>query len=333
MLKRWTAQELLDMGNSYQRSAVLGTAAVWDVFEVLSKNAMTAEGLAKKLQTEARATRIILDALAALGILIKDNNKYHLPDELAELLTENGSQSVLAMLRHQANGLRRWVQLDRVMQSGKPAQRIESIRGPEADEAAFIGAMHNISAPMADGLINQLRDLKFEHLLDIGGASGTWTIAFLRALPQIKATLFDLPQVIPLARKRIGAAGLSKMVRLVGGDFYTDELPSGADFAWLGAIAHQNSRNQNRTLFAKIRTALQDQAVLVLRDVVMDNSRTSPVAGALFALNMLVATDGGGTYTFEEYRQDLEHAGFENPVLLHQDEFMNSLIRADKNSH
>jgi predicted O-methyltransferase YrrM len=321
------------MGNGYQRSAVLGTSAVWDVFEVLSKDAMTAQVLAKKLGTEARATRIMLDALAALGILIKDNNKYHLPDELAELLTENGSQSVLAMLRHQANCLKRWVQLDRVMQSGKPAQRTESIRGPEADEAAFIGAMHNISAPMTEGLINQLRDLKFEHLLDIGGASGTWTIAFLRALPQVKATLFDLPQVIPLARKRIGEAGLAQRVRLVGGDFYTDELPSGADFAWLGAIAHQNSRKQNRTLFAKIRTALQDQAVLVLRDVVMDNSRTSPVAGALFAVNMLVATDGGGTYTFEEYREDLELSGFENPVLLQQDEFMNSLIRADKNSH
>ncbi|MHC4512017.1 MAG: methyltransferase, partial [Planctomycetota bacterium] len=114
------------------------------------------------------------------------------------------------------------------------------------------------------------------------------------------------------------------------GDFYTDDLPAGVDLAWLGAICHQNSRQQNRALFAKAHAALDDDGVVVIRDVVMDPSRISPAGGALFAVNMLTATEAGGTYTLDEYSQDLREAGFGEVVLVYRDEFMNSLIRAEK---
>jgi hypothetical protein len=119
-------------------------------------------------------------------------------------------------------------------------------------------------------------------------------------------------------------------VNLVPGDFYADNLPDGADLAWLGAICHQNSREQNRALFKKIHKALKDEGVVVIRDVVMDPSHTSPKGGALFAVNMLVNTQEGSTYTFDEYCHDLSEAGFSDVTLVQQDEFMNSLIRAKK---
>jgi spermidine synthase len=167
-------------------------------------------------------------------------------------------------------------------------------------------------------------------LLDIGGASGTWTIEFLKAAPYAKATLFDLADVIPLAQKRITEASLSKRVSLVAGDFYKNDLPAGVDFVWLSAVTHQNSRKQNCDLFAKIYSALQEDGVLVIRDVVMNKSRTSPKTGALFAVNMLVATAAGGTYTFDEFREDLSYAGFVDATLLYRGEYMDSLIRAKK---
>jgi predicted O-methyltransferase YrrM len=167
-------------------------------------------------------------------------------------------------------------------------------------------------------------------VLDVGGGPGTWTIALLRAVPEARATLFDLPPVTAMARERFVEAGLAHRVTLVGGDFYTDELPAGADLAWLSAICHQDSREQNRALLGKIHKALADGGAVVVRDVVMDPSRTSPAGGALFAVNMLTATDGGGTYTFDEYREDLRKAGFGQAVLVHRDEFMSSLIRAQK---
>jgi predicted O-methyltransferase YrrM len=311
-------------------ACLLTAGAVLDVFSRLHAKTMTAAALARNLGTDRRATTFLLDALAALGFLVKRDGGYSVPEDVAALLTEQSAENILPMVRHLANSLRRWAELARVVQTGGPAEVGPSVRGQAADQADFIAGMHNISKPMAAEVIDLLRPLKFRHVLDVGGGSGTWTIAFLGAVRRARATLFDLPAVIPMARERFAEAGLADRVTLVGGDFYADELPAGADLAWLGAICHQNSREQNRALFAKVHRALEDGGAVVIRDVVMDPSRTSPVGGALFAINMLVATEAGGTYTFEEYREDLCEAGFGEVTLVHRDEFMNSLIRAAK---
>jgi len=330
MAKRWTADEVLNMVRAFQPACVLVAAAELDVFTALSERPLTAKSLASKLDCDPRATTILLDALTALGFLTKKRSTYSVPRNLSDILAESGPNNVLPGIRHVGNYLRRWTQLAQVTKTGKPAERIPSIRGAAGDLASFIGAMDNFSAPVANQIIDKLKPLRFKHLLDIGGGPGTWTIAFLKVVAQSKATIFDLPDVIPIASKNISKAGLSKHVTFVAGDFENNDLPTGADFAWLSAIAHQNSRKQNRVLFAKIHSALQKPGVLVIRDVVMNKARTNPVIGALFAINMLVGTKGGGTYTFEEFREDLRQAGFKNVILIHKNDAMNSLICAEK---
>jgi predicted O-methyltransferase YrrM len=330
MAKRWTATELLDVARLFQTGCVLAAGAALDVFTCLHERPATARALASALATDLRATTILLDALAALGYLDKRGDRYSVPEDLARLLSERSAENILPMLRHQANCLRRWAELPVVARTGKRPEPAVSIRGAAADQADFIGAMHNISEPIADEVVAHLQPLKFRHLLDIGGGPGTWTIAFLRAVPGARATLFDLPPVVAMAKERIAEAGLLDRVTLVGGDFYTDDLPAGADLAWFGAICHQNSRQQNRALFAKAHAALDAGGVAVIRDVVMEPSRIEPAGGALFAVNMLTATEAGGTYTFDEYSEDLRQAGFGKAVLVHRDEFMSSLIRAGK---
>ncbi|MGB2864208.1 MAG: methyltransferase [Sedimentisphaerales bacterium] len=343
MAKQWTAQEVLDISRSFQPACVLTAAAVLDVFSPLHTKPMTAKGLACELGTDSRATAILLDALVALKFLSKQGEEYSVPEDVAGLLAEQSAGNVLPMVRHLANCLRRWAELSKVTQTGKCAETGPSVRGAAADQADFIGAMNTISKPVAAEVIDKIRPLKFRHLLDVGGGPGTWTIAFLRAVPGTIATLFDLPAVVPLAEQQFAEAGLSDRVTLVGGDYNTDAVsrascprfeggtPSTrADLAWLGAICHQNSRQQNRDLFTRVHIALSDDGVIVIRDVIMDPSHTSPASGALFAVNMLVATEAGGTYTFDEYREDLQAAGFGEVTLVHRDEFMNSLIRAGK---
>jgi len=330
MTKRWTAEEVLGVARSFQTTCVLTAGAALDVFSSLHEKPAMAGGLASRLGADLRAMTILLDALAALGFLVKQGDQYTVPRDVARLLCEQSPENVLPMVRHQANCLRRWAELPVMARTGKRPETGPSIRGAVADQADFIGAMHNISKTIAAEVIEHLRPLKFRHLLDVGGGPGTWTIAFLRAVPEARATLFDLPPVTAMARARCVEAGIADRVTLVGGDFYADELPAGADLAWLGAICHQNSREQNRALFAKVHKALADDGCVVIRDVVMDPSRTSPAGGALFAVNMLTATEAGGTYTFDEYSEDLRQAGFGEAVLVHQDEFMSSLIRAKK---
>lgn len=326
----WAAEEILALGRSYQGSAVLAAAAELDLFGSLSAGPLPAADLAHRLQCDQRAVIILLDALVALRLLEKSGGNYALPSGLDALLTAAGAQSVLAMAQHQAHCLRNWAQLAQVVKTGRPAPCMSGVRGRDGAQEAFIGAMHNVSAPNADQVIQAVQPLQFRHLLDIGGASGTWTIAFLRACPSAQATLFDLPHVIAMAQRRLGAAGLEKRVQLVPGDFTRDALPPGADLAWVSAIVHQNSRAQNRALFAKVLAALVPGGRIAIRDILMGEDRTRPVAGALFAINMLVATEGGGTFTFDELREDLEAAGFSEAAVLRQDEAMNAVVVARK---
>jgi precorrin-6B methylase 2 len=336
MIKKWTVDEILGTARAFQPGCVITAAAELDVFTALRNGPMTAAALAAERGADPRATTILLDALTSLELLTKQapgpagDDNYSVAADVAELLSETSPKNVLPMVRHIGVYLRRWAQLAKVVRFGEPAERIPGILGEAGETAAFIGAMDNISRPIAAEVVGRLQPLSFTHLLDVGGGSGTWTIAFLKVAPHAKATIFDLPDVIPMARKRIAEAGLTDRVRLVEGDFYENDLPAGADLAWLGAIAHQNSREQNRSLFAKVHAALRKNGTIVIRDIVMEPSHTAPAAGALFAVNMLVGTSAGGTYSLDEYTEDLAAAGFADVTLVHRDEAMNSLIRARK---
>lgn len=330
MTKEWTPDDILTMAKGYQAACVLTAAADLDVFRILGDDAMSGDDFARRLGVDRRGAAILLDALVALKVLDKRDGRYSNDPCVSRLLVDGQPGNVLAMVRHHGNCMRRWTQLAAVVRDGRPADRQPSIRGEEADQAAFIIAMDNICAPIAGALIAELPPLEFDHVLDVGGGSGTWTLAFLRARPAVQATLFDLPHVIPLADQRINAAGLRDRVRLVAGDFLADPLPDGADLAWVSAIVHQNSREQNRRLFTAVAAALPPGGRILIRDILMDESRTAPPSGALFAVNMLVATEGGTSYTFDELREDLEATGFADAAILRRDEWMNSILHATK---
>ncbi len=314
----------------YQAAAVMTAAAELDLFSAVGRGPATSRELAKALECDPRGMAVLLDALAALKLLGKENGGYTLAPGVAEVLTHGGAQTSLGMAQHQANCMRRWAQLARVVRDGRPADRTPSVRGEAGDEESFIAAMDNTSAPMADAVVRRIQPLEFRRLLDIGGASGTWTITFLHACPGSTAILFDLPVVIPMAERRLTAAGVGGRVRLVPGDFTADPLPAGADLAWVSAIVHQNSREENRALFGKVHAALVPGGRIAIRDMVMDETRTRPVSGALFAVNMLVGTPGGGTFTFAELRADLEEARFKAVKIDYQDDGMSSIVTAVK---
>jgi predicted O-methyltransferase YrrM len=145
----------------------------------------------------------------------------------------------------------------------------------------------------------------------------------------MRATLFDQPPVIEMARRRVQEAGMTDRVTLVPGDFYKDELPAGHDLALLSAIIHQNSPEENEELYRNIHRALDVGGRIVIRDHVMSPDHTQPLEGALFAVNMLAGTKGGSTYTFEEIKTGLTAAGFTRINQL-QSQGMFSLVEGYK---
>jgi precorrin-6B methylase 2 len=324
-----TPDEILETARAYQPACLLAAAADLDIFPLLCRQGpLSTPDVAKALGADPRGAAILLDALVAVRLLRKEGALYVVPEDVARSLGGAGPCSLLAMAQHQANCMRRWADLAKVVLTGKPAARTPSVRGDKADREAFIEAMDNLSGPVADRVVAALRSVEARSVLDVGGASGSWTIAFLRMWPAARATLFDLPEVIPLAERRLSDAGVRSRVTLKAGDFLEDPLPPGADLAWVSAIAHQNSRAQNRLLFSRVRDALLPGGRIAVRDIVMEPSRTEPVAGALFAVNMLVGTEGGGTFTLEDLREDLLASGFGEAELVRRDPGMHSIVVA-----
>jgi len=321
-------EQILKLSRDFMECRILLTGAELNLFTVLGRKKQTSAALSEQTGLAPRALTMLLDALAAMGLLEKNGDEYSCGDEIARYLSEDSPVSVLPMVLHAVSLWDRWSCLTEMLkgapcQPDRPLSKAEELR-------AFIGAMHVVAAPLAADIVRSVKPGKAKKLLDVGGASGTYTIAFLENAPGMAATIFDRPPVIEMARERLKSAGLLDRVNLVPGDFYTDELPSGHGLAFISAIIHQNSPDQNLDLYRKAFRALDDGGRIVIRDHVMSADRIHPRNGAIFAINMLVATAGGGTYTFEEIKDGLTAAGFREIRQISAGERMDSLIEAFK---
>ncbi len=325
-----TREQLLEMAASFRSACVLGAAAELDLFTAIGQEVLSLEEVTGRLKSDRRATRILLDALVALRVLSKQSDRYSVPEPLRPMLVAHQPGSLLPMVHHSMNLLRNWSQLAWIVKAGIPGPRTASIRGFDADRAAFIAAMHVVSGPIADDLVSRIGPLRFKHLLDVGGASGTWTIALLRANAAARATIFDLPDAVQQARSRFAGTEFVDRVDFAAGDFYRDELPKGADLAWVSAIIHQHAREDSRGLFAKVYRALEPGGHIAVRDIVMEPDRTRPAMGAMFAVNMLANTERGDTYTFAEIAEDLRAAGFAAAEHRVRSEDMSAVVVAQK---
>ncbi|MCX5854977.1 MAG: methyltransferase [Deltaproteobacteria bacterium] len=323
-------EEVLRLARNFMESRILLSGAELNVFTILSHAPLTAKEVSDRTGTDMRALTILLDALAAMGFLIKHNDAYRCTPSLTPLLAEDQPGSVLPMILHAAHLWRRWSSLTNVAAGTKESEGTSSPSRSAEEMRAFIGAMHVVAEPQAREIITAVNPGSAKALLDVGGASGTYTIAFLHAVPEMRATLFDMPEVVEMARERLGRAGMLDRVTLVPGDFYRDEFPRGHDLAFVSAIIHQNSLDQNVNLYHKIFRSLNRGGRIVIRDHIMDNNRIYPRDGAIFAVNMLLGTSGGGTYTYEEIKTGLSQAGFAGMRLIRKGDHMDALMEAFK---
>jgi len=323
------AEMVMAEARSFMNSRIILTAAELDFFTSIREEPCTASDLARKGGLDVRSTTRILDCLCVMELLAKTDDIYRVTDKGA-FLSSGHPQTVLPMVLHMVSLWETWTGLTGIVRRGPGSQHESGLKFTEKDWKAFVGAMHVAAGALSVEIAEAYDASRYKRLLDIGAASGTYTIAFLRKNPSLKAVIFDLEEVIPMARERIGDEGLSNRVEFVAGDFYEGELPTGCDIALLSAIIHQNSHEENLSLYAKIFRALEKGGSILIRDHIMNEDRTKPPAGALFAVNMLVNTHGGDTYTFREVKDGLEASGFSDVRLLRIGEKMDCLVEARK---
>ena len=321
---------ILKLAGAFTESRILLSAVELNLFTLLQKTPLSALEIARLVNGDERALAALLDATAAMGFLRKQEETYFCEVEIARMLADDHPATVRPMVLHLAAIWHQWSRLTDIAEGAPgPSEQLEFVRAPKNLEA-FIGAMHVVGAPLAAEIAADIDMGDAEYFLDIGGGSGTYTMSFLRKAPTMKATLFDLPEVVEMARIRLAKDGFMDRVTLVAGSFYRDELPGGQDLALLSAIIHSNSLDENLNLYRKVFRALRPGGRLLIRDHVMTQDRIAPVAGAIFAVDMLVETPGGGCYTYPEIETGLREAGFTEIRLLRQGERMDSVVEARK---
>jgi ubiquinone/menaquinone biosynthesis C-methylase UbiE len=293
---------LMQSARAFQESRVLLTALELDLFTALGEGATAAE-VSLRLSTDARATEMLLNALVAVGALGKRDAVFRCTVESKAL------GSARAGLLHTVHLWNTWSTLTECVKAGRAVQPRGPEGFPEARTRAFIAAMHARAQDSAEETVrlSGIRDAK--RMLDVGGGSGAFSIAFAKACPELRAEILDLGAVVPLAEEYIREAGLQDRVRVRPGDMRTAEFGQGFDLVLLSAVCHMFGEDENRALIQRCARALLPGGHLVIREFILQEDRTGPPHAAIFALNMLVGTEHGNTYTEGEYRSWMEEAG------------------------
>jgi len=308
--KAGTLPDRLDqMIRGYMPSRCILTALELDIFTAVGDGG-NAEQIGRKINANARSVGMLLNALAALGLLSKSGDDYKNTPESARFFVQGSKDNHRNGLLHTANMWRRWSTLTDAVRTGT---RIP-IDGDDTPEWTrnFIAGMQRSAKDRAPLVVKAIGTTGVRRILDLGGGSGAYSIAFAKTSPDVRCEILDVPEVVPLTTEYVSQADVSAQVGVRAGDMLQDDFGSGYDIIMLNAICHMFSEQQNREIFRRARQALAPNGRLVVQDFILNPDKTGPQHAALFALNMLVATDAGASYSEPEYTQWMKAAGFTN---------------------
>jgi len=295
------------MIRGYMPSRCILTALELDIFGAVGDGA-NAEQIGTRVHANPRAAGMLLNALVALGLLSKSGNDYRNTPESARFFVQGSKDNHRDGLLHTANIWHRWSTLTDAVRSGTrvPIGRDETLEWTRN----FIAGMQRNAKERAPLVVKALGTTGVHRILDLGGGSGAYSIAFAKACPDVQCEILDIPEVVPLTAEYVSRAGVSAQVSLRTGDMLQDNFGSGYDIIMLNAICHMFAEEQNRNIFRRAHQALASSGRLVVQDFILNPDKTGPQHAALFSLNMLVATDAGASYSEFEYTRWMKSAGF-----------------------
>ncbi len=315
-----TPERLMQIAWGYSLPIMIEAAIKTRAFDVLdSAGALTAEQLAEKTGASARGLRMVLNALASVELLRKDaQGKYSLTPESATFLvtTKPGFQG--GIFKHLTTQLiPKWMLLTDIVRSGKPATAVnEQNAGGEEFFASFVEDIFPMSYSAARSLADELKLASATtpvKVLDLAAGSGVWGIALAQKSPQVRVTAVDWAGVLPVTRRIAQKHGVADRFNYIEGDINSVNLGSGYDVATLGHILHSEGEPRSRSLLKRTFEALAPGGTIAIAEFLANDDRSGPPNAMIFAVNMLVNTERGDTFTFPEISGWLKEAGFIEP--------------------
>ncbi|NMB88832.1 MAG: methyltransferase, partial [Chloroflexi bacterium] len=228
-------QQIREMARGFRQAQILLTCIDLGVFEALKTGPASADEVAQTTGASLRGMELLLNAARALGLLEKQGTLFSNTPVTTACLVSDSPADLSAGLRLDVAFYRRWGSLAEAVRTGRRPEENRRDEQPSGWVRNFIYALYNTARPVAPVIAAALalpadRPLR---LIDVGGGHGGYSIALAQRYPLLRATVFELPRVVPVAREIIAQAGLAERVTVQEGDFQTGSLGSGYDVALL----------------------------------------------------------------------------------------------------
>ena len=310
-----TPERIMQFAWGYVPPLLLEAAIRHRIFDLLDAGPKTVLEIKKETGASERGLTAVMNALVGLDFLAKDKQGYFsLTPESSAFLVSTKPGFMGGMIRHGSEQLiPKWLQLNKIVMTGEPDAAVnkEALGGDFFQH--FVNDIFPLSYPAAQVLsrhYNSNGAVPAARVLDLAAGSGVWGIAMAQASEKVSVTAVDWPEVIPVTRKTVARFGLADRFSFVEGDLLQVDFGSGHNLATLGHILHSEGSERSQALLKKTFQALAPGGTISIAEFLVNADRTGPVNALFFAVNMLVNTESGDTYSFEEISSWLEAAGF-----------------------
>jgi len=310
-----TAERLMELSFAYAPPLIISAGVSNKVFDSLEHGAKTSEQVAKETGASPRALRILMNALVGLNLLKKNRQgKYSLTEESAAFLLSNKLGTHAGFFGTIAPQLiSRWLRLTDIVREDRPAVAVNQETEGTEFFSQLVERIIPMSYPAAQRLGDHLKIAKTKNdvrVLDLAAGSGIWGIALAQKSPRVRACAVDWAGMIPTTKRITEQFGVHDHFDFVEGDLLEADFGSGYDVATLGHILHSEGEQRSRQLLKKTFRALKSGGVIAIAEWLVNDQRTAPLPSLMFAVQMLVNTETGDTFSFNEIKSWLEDAGF-----------------------
>jgi len=313
-----TPEKILRYAWGYAPPLILEAAVRNRVFDALEDGPKTIAQTSVATRASERGLAAIMNALVGLEFLTRDDDgRYALTPDSATFLVSSKQSYFGGFLQHISTQLiPDWLELTKVVQTGAPIKSVNQREegSPFFEElVAGLFAMNYGSAVAAADALGISKAIKPVRVLDLAAGSGVFGIALAQRSTQVTVTAVDWPNVLEITRKTAAQCGVADRFSYIAGDLDSAEFGKGYNVATLGHILHSEGEVRSRKLLKKTYDAMASGGTIVIAEFLVDADRRGPLTGLLFDVNMLVHTDAGATYSFEEIRGWLTECGFKDP--------------------
>jgi SAM-dependent methyltransferase len=327
--------EIAAMAGGHAEARAIQVALKLGLFEALSGGGLDEASIARAIKTNASATGLLANALAALGLLEKNDRLFTMTDSARRYLLRDSGEYLGGMILFDGGLWDVWGQLEDSIRTGRPARTPDMFQSAPEDTSRFIRAMDSLVRARGDAeWVAENLDLgKFRSIADLGGGPGTYVAAMLRRWPRLRSSIWDLPATLKVARDVLAERERTVLdrIELVNVDYLEDELPQNADAIFMSNIIHSEAEETNAALVKKCFSALPPGGILIIKDHIMNRELTHPPAGAVFALYLMLTTHGRD-FSFDEVCWWMRDAGFRDVEerALPSPPFTSSMVIAHK---